>query len=494
MNQVENVEASTTDNLDLVDFLLEILRKWKLIIFITTLAAIASVLIALAIPKIYHVSATLTFPNEYNVHVIKENLGIDKTTKSVFHEYYDFMRNKQNLEDFVFSRNYAQKLFPNAKDELSMSLSVTNFVTQFQIRIVEPKAVKGTFVYDPDIFTITTVHRNESLLVELTNEYVDYVNDLLRNDMVQTRKLTVVTELNLVDREISNARSAARLQREHMINRIEKDNEQKLIKFEQDKQLLIELENASVKTKIMVREENNRVAKLTLLRDRRLELEKAKVKRQNQIVVTKEALSIAKTLGIEFPTSLDELSPIESTTDSDTNINLNRDASRPLYLMGTKYLNTLIEVLDTRQADDPFLDKINEIDAQIAQIDEDVELQKMKEQQTSAPFLQELNAINRQIEAVKNDTVLAELKSRVSDDPFIDALPGLLATKERLNSLPLVLDGVDFFTPVQYARLTNKAVKPNRPAIAILGTLVGGVIAVFIASLLILIDRKREDD
>lgn len=162
--------------------------------------------------------------------------------------------------------------------------------------------------------------------------------------------------------------------------------------------------------------------------------------------------------------------------------------------MGTKYLNTLIEVLDTRQADDPFLDKINEIDAQIAQIDEDVQLQKMKEQQTSAPFLQELNNINRQIEAVKNDTVLAELKSRVSDDPFIDALPGLLATKERLNSLPLVLDGVDFFTPVQYARLTNKAVKPNRPAIAILGTLVGGVIAVFIASLLILIDRKREND
>jgi LPS O-antigen subunit length determinant protein (WzzB/FepE family) len=195
------------------------------------------------------------------------------------------------------------------------------------------------------------------------------------------------------------------------------------------------------------KEATNNLTIQQLENEKQLLVELAKGNRKTQLAEVSEALKIATTLNIENPTPIDEFSA--SNSEAATNIKLSSNQDLPLYLMGTRYLKALTDTLNSRE--------------------------------NEAVFLSEINQLDKEIKAAKNDPRLAQLKARESDDPYIEELPRLVQQLSKLEAKALNIADVQLYQTDKSATVTNKAVKPNRPLIAILGLMLSGMVALVVA-------------
>ena len=126
--------------------------------------------------------------------------------------------------------------------------------------------------------------------------------------------------------------------------------------------------------------------------------------------------------------------------------------------MGTRYLDSRIELLQSRESD--------------------------------LPYITEIPELLRKISALKNDPKIAALKSRKSDDPFIKSLPEKFNALDRLSRITFEFGGASLYQIDRAAAVDGQAEKPNRKLIAVLGTLLSGMLALFIA-LIVTAAKKR---
>jgi LPS O-antigen subunit length determinant protein (WzzB/FepE family) len=472
------------DSADLLQLILNLKKRWKGIFLITFIGAILSVAIAFYIPKVYQSSTQISLPNTSNIVRMNTNSINVYNSSALFKSYYEKISSENVLHKYLVEQGYLKKLYQEGYDENKVGQYVSGFAKGFNIEINDPVAQKGKPVENPNKITFSLQHTNEALLVELLNNYINKTNEDLIKEFTFYESEERNSKLKNIQNTINLLKINAKTTRELLISKLEVDNQQKLDILLQNKQLLINKAKEDRNTTILTIEESNQQKINELQQKRNLLIAKAAIDRKNLIVKAQEAKGIAESLNIILPTELDDLDNSPTTGGyGKTNISLSKDQTLPLYLMGTKYLATLMKTLNDRKSDAEFLPAISQINSDIELVNNDQKLKTLLERKSDAPFLAELNNINQSIEKITNDKKLKALKERKSDDPFIKELPGLLNQAEQLKSKTLDFTNIKLFTLNKSAKLTNKAIKPNRPLIAILGTFLAGFIALIWAVL-----------
>ena len=182
-------------------------------------------------------------------------------------------------------------------------------------------------------------------------------------------------------------------------------------------------------------------------------LRKAGANRATQIANAKEALDMAKSLDITYPTTMEALAQksLKGNVASTAITVVDKQVSS-LYLNGSKYLTTLIETLENRKSDEA--------------------------------YLEEVNNLREKIHLIKNDHVLAELKKRKSDDPWIEDLPEKLAQIEALRSLSPDFTSLIAYSTDESAMITDVNIKPKRKLIVVIGFVLSLILSLFVVMIL----------
>jgi len=415
------------DSIDLLRLILNLKKRWRQIFLITFIGTALSIAIALYLPKIYQSAVEVSLPKASSIVKLEEN-GLTKYSKSsLFKEYYDKARSQTFLKQYITTQGYLQKLYPEEYSASNTEKLYSKFVQNFKVEITEPKATKGAFVEEPSRFSLSLQHNNEALLLEILNGYLNTTNESLLKTIKQDQIAQRKSLIGMQQSKIALLRSNAKASRALQIEKITANNQLAIRELYQKKELLIQ---------------------------------KSKADRTSRIAKAQEARIVAKSLNIISPTRLEGLND-KVRNESKTNITLTDNQNLPLYLMGTKYLDTLIKTLQTRKNDEIFLNEINEI--------------------------------NLNISKIKNDQQLRTLKERQSDDPFITSLPNILNTIETLKSKSFDFTGVKAFTLEKAALLTNKAIKPKRALIVVLGGILSVFIALIVTLLSLAIANRKEE-
>lgn len=174
-----------------------------------------------------------------------------------------------------------------------------------------------------------------------------------------------------------------------------------------------------------------------------------KTQRGDRMAQLNEAIGIARSLGIQKPTtpsSLGESMRSGASSVMRTEIN---NQQIPLYFMGVEALKAELMALQQRKTDDFTEGRI----AQIAK-----ELQML--------------ATNREIEV---------LNRRENEDIFLAGVQPIRAEMTRLSNLNIDMSLLKLVTIDQQALEPLSPAKPNRPLVVLIGLFLGAIIAVFVA-------------
>lgn len=174
-----------------------------------------------------------------------------------------------------------------------------------------------------------------------------------------------------------------------------------------------------------------------------------KTQRGDRMAQLNEAIGIARSLGIQKPTtpsSLGESMRSGASSVMRTEIN---NQQIPLYFMGVEALKAELMALQQRKTDDFTEGRI----AQIAK-----ELQML--------------ATNREIEV---------LNRRENEDIFLAGVQPIRAEMTRLSNLNIDMSRLKLVTIDQQALEPLSPAKPNRPLVVLIGLFLGAIIAVFVA-------------
>jgi chain length determinant protein (polysaccharide antigen chain regulator) len=87
---------------------------------------------------------------------------------------------------------------------------------------------------------------------------------------------------------------------------------------------------------------------------------------------------------------------------------------------------------------------------------------------------------------------IENLQKRASDDAFIQELPALFNRLEELNSMTFDFAGIKPYRIDKVAEADGKAEKPKRALIVVVGTVLSGFIAIFVALIMGAVKRRRE--
>ena len=184
-----------------------------------------------------------------------------------------------------------------------------------------------------------------------------------------------------------------------------------------------------------------------------------KTLRADRIAQLTEAISIARSLGINRPSTPASLADsIRPGTGSVMRTEVNNQQI-PLYFMGTEALEAERTALLQRSNDD-FTDR------RIAQIGK--ELQQLEH--------------NRQVEV---------LKKREDEDLFLKNVEQLRAEKARLTRLNTDMNNLKLVTIDRKALAPDRPQSPDRPLISVLGLIFGVMLAVFYIIIPYFIDLRR---
>ncbi len=445
----------TGDEIDLSALFSKLTSQWKLILGITAGGCLLAVLYALMLPNIYQPAVAVSIPPAGNIAPIIEinsllgansitaatktrlesdfsesqistintlfggNNAIPSTPQDVFQRYFNLFRSDKMLAEYIDENQYLKKLYPNKDKPASVLLA--ELLKGWSVEILEPKpSSKGGYVSEPKRVAISLETNNEAVGVDLLNGYAKYVNRKLVTIFQNNANRIIAGKVEVLDNSVAIQREKFRQQRELTIEKMEHENAKK----------------------IAILQEQITAA-----------LNKARANRGTRIAHAKEALKMAKTLGVINPSTVDIMAKKgQKNTAAGTSITAIDKQAIPLYLYGSKYLNMLIETLNSRGSDEVFLSKLSEL--------------------------------KEQIHVIKNDAVLASLKARKSDDPWIGGLSGELSKIDAIKKLAPDFSGVLAYTMDSPAIVTDESVKPKRKLIVVLGFFLSLFVAVFIAMIM----------
>lgn len=415
------------DEISLAVLLSKLVKQWKLMAAIAVGGSLLAVAIALYLTSIYQVQTTLSLPKEADVSPFVSNgLGVG-TANAVFKRYYNEVRSVEKFSNYLISKDYLTKLFPGSG--ASQEILASNMVKSFSVNIDEPlPATIGGLVANPERITISLVHADEPLIAQILSAYVKDVGASLIQSITTEQRIVIGAKIKQLNSKIDILRIREKTKRMAEISRIKEKNSEEI---------------ASLQQKIAA------------------VLSKAKQNTKDRLVQILEARSVAESLGIVFPTELKEIKGEDSQQDRlQTLINVNNNDTLPLFLMGTRYLDSLINTIKSRQDE--------------------------------AAFVTEISDFRKQIALLENDARLAALLGRSSDDPYISEVPDIQANIAQLQSLTVDFSDANVYTVESDVLMTGLPVKPNRKVIIVVGVVLSAMLALLVGIVAVSIQRNSE--
>ncbi|GEA07051.1 hypothetical protein KUL42_18120 [Alteromonas sp. KUL42] len=413
-----------SDEVDLVDLIFDIKGRWKTLVFVTFIGALLSIILSLILPKEYSSSVEFSLPTDADVLELTNHSLIEFDKEDVFLRFFNKLKAVDNFTSFLKENNLLQQLYPEATE--SESILISKSVSGLFFNVLEQKSTNPPDLQFPTKVSIQFTHTDEALLVNILNEYVKFTADgLLSEISTQSNAIRAIKVEELNERMIA-LREAAQLERQRQIALLEEANSLKLSQLHQRYDLV---------------------------------LEKSKKNNVTQILEAKEALQIAQKLNIKLPTSISDFGNTERDIPL-TNVNISENFSLPLFLMGTTYLNSLIEALESRKNQEFYVEALNEIESEIQRI--------------------------------KDDKLLESLKSRVSDDNHIEELTEIKSKLRELKRVQLKFKaGTMPITIAKSAIQSGEAYAPDNVVIVVIGTLAGCFIGAIICLLMAALERRK---
>ena len=253
--------------------------------------------------------------------------------------------------------------------------------------------------------------------VQILNGFVDYAIEAERQQIAADLKVIVTNRLTELKGKINAARSS----------------------YENDKE-----------TRIAALQEADAIKRAQLQDELKALRQQLKVRRADRMAQLSEAIAIAKSLGIQKPTTPSALGDSARTGEASVMRTEINNQQIPLYFMGVQALEAERSALQQRKTDDFTESRI----AQIA----------------------------RELQLLQNNRAVEVLQERENEDVFLSGVEPLRAEVVRLGNL----NNLDF-SNLKLVSIDRKAlepmapIKPKKALIVLLGLVLGGMLGLFIA-------------
>lgn len=414
-------QISTAEEIDLVELFRALWRQKLLIIAVTAIVTLMAAAYAfLATP--YYQTKTYLRPvpqssldqlNETGIYKLTPEEAINRVAGglSSYDNRLDFFLNNQELFQQIGKRGDSlEQTFANFNEEA------------FEVLFPDPKRTDNSSAFVGLRLTYPKGMEGASVV----NGFVAYVLELERREIAEDLESLVKNRLASLGMNMEAQRASYSASKEAKIATL----------LEEDALKRAELQD-----------------ELTALRA------ELKTRRTNRIEQLNEAITIAESLDIRTPTSPSGMAelPRGGTQIIRTEVT---NQEMPLYFMGTEALAAERDALAARTSDDFIEPRIAEIQSELAMLNNNREVEILKEREGEDVYLQNLAALREEAARLK----------------------GIKLDTERLRLVRLDQPALQPLSPI----------KPKKAMILALGLVLGGMLGVFVALVRSLMTRNKE--
>ena len=185
-----------------------------------------------------------------------------------------------------------------------------------------------------------------------------------------------------------------------------------------------------------------------------------KLRREDRVAQLKEAISIARSLGLKRPTTPSAMgrSEVETTGNVITEVN---NQQVPLYFLGTEALEAEQQALRQRTSDDF-------VDPRIAQI-------------------------RRELLLLSNNRQVQALQQRKNEELFVKGIESLKAERTRLANISTDMSGLRLVSIDRLAVEPLSPIKPNKFLLIVLALILGGGVGCIIVLMRYSFKKRRRE-
>lgn len=313
-------------------------------------------------------------------------------------------------------------------DEVSdATVFLTSFVPKIGISI---EGMGKNDVMTQSKMRLGFMHPDPAYSATVANALVDAASSRARNAILTEFRSTLVTRIDVLSSSLKQVEVT-----------LKEDDQDRILRLEEDDRL----------KRLQIQDQLDALTR------------KAETLRRDRIVRLREALSIADSMGIEDPTSLEMLAHSQAGRGELLSLSANlKFGAEPEYLKGTRLLAAELRALEARESEVYFYPEIRDLEEQLALLEHNREVEILKARENYLAFA---------------DGV-AEARSTIAE------LQGYLAKD---------------YSDVQLVQIEQRAIpprspsKPNRKQIVIIATVAGGMLGVLLALILNAVDNRRRD-
>ena len=332
---------------------------------VVTLLAIGYVLSLTAPPTQYKVEATFLKPSESSVIRLNQYSLLNETAntaESVFSKFLTTLNSPVLQRDLFDDDGYLKRL----QKEGESIVDVDKYITEFtkSLSITKNKETAGVVL--PHI--LSTESSNPDVVSEFLDAILTKADKETINYFINIEKLKITNRLQEITTERQLLLTKSKQDRQSQIKRIKEADNQKL------------------------QDIYNKIDAARLI---------AKTERMNEIVTLKDAAALAASLGI-IESNLNQLN--KSSNNMNLNIAIQSGANIPdWYLYGETALLKMIDSLESRASDDPYIPELAILDNQLKEINNNTLLQTLEQRLDDSPFIAEISLLD--IETIKLESI-----------------------------------------------------------------------------------------
>lgn len=352
---------NTEEEIDLIKLFEELwARKW-LIAAITGAASIIGIAAALLLPPVYQAS-TQVRPAD-----LSDLAHINETDMMLVTPEDAFRRGLNELESRHARIQTFDKLLADSKFELSGGDRQNLRAVTEGITVSVPKPGNGS-LDTKDYVTVAYDHEDGELAAEVVNSLVDIANQKATDTLVEELRSSIEARASLLEQSIQQEID---LQAQSNIDRV------------------AQLEEIDQLRKLELQDQ------IDALRAKNLQL------RKDRIRALEEALSIAKTLNIEDPVLMAQMSDgggfsgglaVRGGFDGNGNA---------LYLRGTRMLEAEIDALKNRQSDDFTSPEIRDLQEQLARLEHNRQIELLRARKNNSAYVEDIREMRTELNQLR---------------------------------------------------------------------------------------------
>lgn len=421
MSQVPTAR-SQNDEIDLGELMRALWERKKLIIAVAAVVTLLSVAYALLATKYYRTQSILR-PVAMNVLDELNGSGLYELTPEEA-----LQRVGAGISSYEYRLEYFnanQELFgPDAmSDGQTPEQAMNQIIEDFEILRPDANRPDGGFSYVGLAYTYPWGVKG----ADIVNGLIEYVIQQERAALAEDVEVIIRNRLAKLEQRMAAERAA----------------------YQADKQAKIaSLSEADALKRAQLEDELNSLRK------------ELRTRRDNRIAQLNEAIVIAKSLGIEKPSTPSTLADRAPVSGSGNVIRTEVNNQQiPLYFMGTEALEAERNALQKRRSDEFTEPRIAEIQA---------DLQRLQR--------------NREVEL---------LKQRADEDVYIENYAKWSQEAAELKGLNLNLSALQLVNIDRQAIYPRTAVKPKRVLVVALGAVLGIMLGLFVALISVLTSKPK---